>query len=900
MTRIRGIAFLLWALPCAIALATPPVDQSPQLLDAEKTILEDAEVAEYPEFAFADDVIESTIVPRSRTCKVIPGDSQWPTLASWALFDTLAGGQLVKPDPIADVCYPGAQHNLTRCNIVSQSWTDSDLHLAHPNSIMNPLYQGLTCLPDDNSTSTCRQGGYPIYILDAKDVRNIQLGVNFARNKNVRLVHSDTCITGIKLIENYGKNGYDGPAFRIGAGVIARDLYTETAKHNLVVVGGEGETVGWGGGYIQGGGHSPLGSVYGMAADHVLSFEVVLPSGRFVTADATQNTDVFWALRGGGGSTFGVVVSTTAKAYPSPPSPSPDSASSPPPRRTQRQRRFWAVVRSYLSQLAIHADAGIYTYFTIFPIGGGNIMFTMTPFFAPNKTAAEVTTLLQPVLDTAAQVGVTIAPNTTTHDNFFDAWKIGFPKEAVGGYSAQPASRLFPRANWIDEAKFNATYAAIRTQVNRADTVGLIAFNIAPTLVRGGNADNAVNSHWRDNMLHAITFVKWDESVRDLATIRALQEEFSTNTMQAWRDVSPGAGSYLNEADINEPNWQDSFWGTKYDRLYEIKQKVDPWGLFYAPTAVGSEDWTAGGCCKVLTLVPMDEIDSKSVQLLPDIPEDILLIIFESAAYEDRRTAARSLLLVNKAVKHSLEKIVYGVVILYNKNQACVFSRTLVSCPHLPPLVHALALPDRCTAEYIEHILITCRSITALYWYPKNSYIPDENLSTLRSSIESLPLKILYLRVSVFIDREHVVLAVNQGLTHLGMLNDWVEYVTLRRQARVMDSRTFEHLTHLAVQTPLPLTVFYRSPSWLRSILKSSKYLKTCIAYIEVDDDGEDYEDEIDALSKELDNERLVILRSRLGVEEWLNIVDGAERSNAVIAERVVVKRRSNRDRSDS
>ncbi|KAF9004392.1 hypothetical protein BDQ17DRAFT_1198223, partial [Cyathus striatus] len=54
------------------------------------------------------------------------------------------------------------------------------------------------------------------------------------------------------------------------------------------------------------------------------------------------------------------------------------------------------------------------------------------------------------------------------------------------------------------------------------------------------------------------------------------------------RDVSPGAGSYLNEADVNEPNWQDLFWGTKYDRLCEIKQKVDPWGLFYAPIAVGS------------------------------------------------------------------------------------------------------------------------------------------------------------------------------------------------------------------------------------------------------------------------------------------------------------------------
>ena len=70
------------------------------------------------------------------------------------------------------------------------------------------------------------------------------------------------------------------------------------------------------GGYIQGGGHSPLSCLHGLAADQVLSAEVVTPDGRFVTADFTQNTDLFWAIRGGGGSTFGVVTSITVKAYP--------------------------------------------------------------------------------------------------------------------------------------------------------------------------------------------------------------------------------------------------------------------------------------------------------------------------------------------------------------------------------------------------------------------------------------------------------------------------------------------------------------------------------------------------------------------------------------------------------
>ena len=61
--------------------------------------------------------------------------------------------------------------------------------------------------------------------------------------------------------------------------------------------------------------------------------------------------------------------------------------------------------------------------------------------------------------------------------------------------------------------------------------------------------------------------------------------------MQPWRDASPGAGSYLNEGDINEPDFQKAFYGDNYDQLYALKQKYDPTGTFYAITAVGSEDW---------------------------------------------------------------------------------------------------------------------------------------------------------------------------------------------------------------------------------------------------------------------------------------------------------------------
>lgn len=55
--------------------------------------------------------------------------------------------------------------------------------------------------------------------------------------------------------------------------------------------------------------------------------------------------------------------------------------------------------------------------------------------------------------------------------------------------------------------------------------------------------------------------------------------------------LTPGGGSYLNEADINQPNWQEVFYGTNYATLEKVKDKYDPNGLFYGLTAVGSERW---------------------------------------------------------------------------------------------------------------------------------------------------------------------------------------------------------------------------------------------------------------------------------------------------------------------
>ena len=61
------------------------------------------------------------------------------------------------------------------------------------------------------------------------------------------------------------------------------------------------------------------------------------------------------------------------------------------------------------------------------------------------------------------------------------------------------------------------------------------------------------------------------------------------------RKLVPKPGSYVSESNYFEADWQGAFWGSNYPRLRQVKDKVDPEGLFFVHHGVGSEDWSADG-----------------------------------------------------------------------------------------------------------------------------------------------------------------------------------------------------------------------------------------------------------------------------------------------------------------
>ncbi|KAE8391210.1 hypothetical protein BDV23DRAFT_182731 [Aspergillus alliaceus] len=568
-------------------------------------------------FKFASHSNASSLSKRGlHNCKLMPGDLFWPIDLVWDIFDLLLGKRLIKAVPLAAYCYPNwAEYDADKCATITSQWATSNLHMDDPTSIQLPLYEGRSCMaPGYNYTATCEMGGYPTYVVNASNVAQIQLAVNFARNLNLRLVVKNTghdfngkasgkgalsiwthWLKDKTFLPQYkAASGHVGPAIKVGAGVQVWEAYEFAKAHEVTIIGGEAVTVGLGGGYTAGGGHSPLSSLYGMAADQVLAIEVVLADGRFVTATATQNSDIFWMLRGGGGSTIGVVTSLTIKAYPKLPTTSVTFNFT--INDAPNADAFWKGVESYLDNFEAFVDAGTYGYYYVgasklligTDAGSTDYYFRMESFIAPNMTIAETKALLAPWFKVLDSQNITYTPWYNHNDNFHDTWVVAFPQEFAGGAGVKTASRLIPRSVFQSDTLRQRTAAAHKDAID--NDLFIAGFHISGT----GKAvpaptDTSVLPAWRDALAHVIVGIEWAtdaswETIHDSSL-------FVTNWMDELRDIAPDSGAYMSEADLLEPNLQEAFYGAHYPRLYALKQKYDPTGLFYALTAVGAEDW---------------------------------------------------------------------------------------------------------------------------------------------------------------------------------------------------------------------------------------------------------------------------------------------------------------------
>jgi len=332
-----------------------------------------------------------------------------------------------------------------------------------------------------------------------------------------------------------------------------------------------------------------------MAADSVLAYQVVTASGRFVTASETSHPDLFWALRGGGGGTFGVVTSAIVQAHPDMPALHTNFilGNKTDGSQTVSTDNFYEMLRFFWEQFPTYTDAGTYSFFLIFNTSG-QLTLRMSSWFAPGHTKESFANLSKPFFDKVDELGVPYQTpkNTTYYDTFFpaywDAWgKNNFP---LGISTSLPGNRLIPRSHWTDKAKLETTWKQVRDHIGNARH--FVAYFQAPQNPQ--KVENAVSPAWRNAQAFLITSSPKFAENATTAEIAAANKQLHEVNLQPWRDITPageGGGSYLNEASVDEPNWKEDFYGDQYEKLLGIKQKYDPHGLFYATTAVGSDEW---------------------------------------------------------------------------------------------------------------------------------------------------------------------------------------------------------------------------------------------------------------------------------------------------------------------
>ncbi|KAI8714483.1 FAD-binding PCMH-type domain-containing protein [Fusarium sp. LHS14.1] len=587
------------------------LDESTQLTDRVLNNLTSLGLSHIELFEFDNDK-EETIHRRSLfgQCKTAPGDDYFPSDKLWAVFDYLLGDALQKTVPYASVCYEDSEfgnYNKAKCDYLMNNWfNNSYVPTEDPTAVNAVLYQGQSCLPPSlfASAKSCTVGGYPLYTVDATNVAHIQLTINLARSLNLRLVIKNTGhdfgakstgygalsiwthnLKSIEVYEDYEEGDYKGPAVKAGAGVQAYEVYEAAKEHGVTLIGGEGQTVGVMGGFIQGGGHGPLSGIHGMASDSVLSFEVVTANGHLVTASESCNPDLFWAIRGGGGGTFGVVTSAVVKAHPKVAVATLTFAfASGVDGLTDEV--FWKGVKAFWDRFPEYAkDNGNYEYFLITKTETG-YSFSMQPWFAPKFTVEKLKKLVAPLFADFKELGISIKPEYAEFDDFYPAWQASFPLEGWGNPAIRQGSRLFPEENWANETVISKTFDAVKGSIE--DYGWFIAFNVYAG--HEGYPDTAVNPGWRTALVHGIGAVFWDVTA-DEATKKNISDSLTNDYIQRWRDVTPGGHAYCSESDYIEPDFQHSFWGSNWERLVEIKEKWDPYDVFYATNGVGSDKW---------------------------------------------------------------------------------------------------------------------------------------------------------------------------------------------------------------------------------------------------------------------------------------------------------------------
>jgi FAD/FMN-containing dehydrogenase len=555
-----------------------------------------------------------------------PSHAAWPSEAAWKRLNDAVGGNLVSIDsPFA------------ACGQAPDSAACTDLF----ENIKNPYYigdhPGLTQTLGWVDAWTTQPSAFAVV---ARNANHIAAAVNFAHKNDLRLAikgggHSyqgtsnaaDSLLIWTRHMNDIAIQNAFVPqgcerayppqrAVTLGAGTIWMQAYEAvTTRGGAYVQGGGCTTVGVAG-LIQSGGFGSFSKHYGLAAAGLLEAEVVTADGKIRIANACTNPDLFWALKGGGGGSFGVVSKLTLRVRELPEfcggaiftvKAASDNAF------RNLIRRFVSFYQEQLfndhwgEQVRVQPDNSLAVSMVSHGLDTDQAIKIWRPFLEWLKSSKGAYTIAGPTIigSLPARGWWDVDWRKEHHQHVFvadsrpdkspnnvwwtgDAGQVGWfiygfeslwlPASLLEGDSQEIlANALFAASRHHGvELHFNKGLAgapndAIETASDTAmNPAVLTAFALAISADGQGPAYPGVSGH-----------------EPDVAAGRRGANRVH-RCMNELRAIARNGGSYVSESSYFESDYQHSYWGSNYPRLVAMKKKYDPAGLFAVHNGVGS------------------------------------------------------------------------------------------------------------------------------------------------------------------------------------------------------------------------------------------------------------------------------------------------------------------------
>lgn len=358
---------------------------------------------------------------------------------------------------------------------------------------------------------------------------------------------------------------------------------------------------------MQGGGHGPAVHDFGLGADQVLEARVVLANGRIVTANPCENSDLFFAIRGGGGSTYGVVVSTVIKAYPTTSVAVQQLSFA--PLTSADMPSFMSALQTIHEAYPDLSDKGFSGYGSWYvsyfmPVVANYITGFTHTIALFSKSINDTKSLFAPVAAQLKKYKTDLYISTTyssfpTYASYYSTLSnISMP---AGAYPALGSRLLDRKALTSSPAKLKSTLQTLAGKSGEFTSTNIVFVGGGQVFKDASDPYSGVNPAWRKSYVHNIVARGWAPGT-DQATTDSIRKDITEVKVQAMKDLAPDTGCYMNEADRYDPDYLEDFYGGHIGRLEDVKMKYDPEGVFYCPTCVGSERWKAdanGKLCKV-------------------------------------------------------------------------------------------------------------------------------------------------------------------------------------------------------------------------------------------------------------------------------------------------------------